>query len=398
MNRLAVIGAGPGSAALLTPEAKEALEAADIIWCAARNEDFAPEKKRRSLTPFSKALEEMERALGEGKRAAVLLSGDTGLYSMLPLLKKRFGEKALWVICGVSSVQLLCARLKIDWQDAKIVSAHGRELSAGALCFWARTNPKTILLLDGERNPAWVKAALTAGRLGHLGLWIGEKLSYEDERIAPYEEREYDPLSVALVINENPEPAVQAAGLKDESFIRGKTPMTKREVRMQVLSELGIRPDSVFWDVGAGTGSVSIECARQCPLGEVFAIEREDEALGLIERNKELFHIQNISVIAGSAPEALENLPAPTHVFLGGTGGEAKEILALIERFQRPIRLCATAIALESVSLFAGLLSKYEDFSAYQLSVARVERAGHYFLPKAQNPVYLFSCTIGGGK
>ena len=396
MNQLTVIGAGPGDETYLTLEAKKALQTADAIWCAARNQNLVKEEKRRSLTPFSGAMDEMERALEDGNDIAALLSGDTGLYSMLPMLKKRFGAQRLKVIPGISSVQLFCARLKTDWQDAKILSAHGRLLSVSALCYTVGTHAKTILLLDNERNPEWVKAALVQGGLDACKLWIGEKLSCEDESIAPYEERAYDPLSVALIINENPQTGLPDVGLKDEAFLRGKTPMTKREIRMQVLGEMKLKPDAVVWDIGAGTGSVSIECARQCPLGEVYAVEREEEALQLLEKNKEKFLARNMTIVAGSAPQALQGLPVPTHVFLGGTGGEAAEILSLLTGLGRPIRLCATAITLESIGFFAEALSAYNDFSACQMSVSRLETLGRYKVPRAQNPVYVFSCTIGG--
>ncbi len=396
MKKLNVIGIGPGRETMLTLEARQAMEAADVLWCADRTGDLVPEEKRRSLTPFQAAMEQMESAFAQDKEAAVLLSGDTGLYSMLPMLKKRFGEEKLNVLCGISSVQLLCARLKIAWQDTAIISAHGRRLSSSALCHNVRTHPKTIVLLDEERDPNWVKTVLRNEEMDSLELIVGERLSYEEESIAPYEKRKYDPLSLALIINDAPVSGLPAIGLRDEDFIRAKTPMTKREVRMQVISELKLQQDAVVWDIGAGTGSVSIECARQCPLGEVYAIERDEEALKLIEGNRKQFHTQNLNIIAGEAPQALKGLSAPTHVFLGGTGGEAAEIVKLIEDFHTPVRLCATAVTLESTQLFAQLLDGYEGFCAYQLSVSRLEKLGRYRMPKAQNPVYIFSCTVGG--
>ena len=159
MNKLTVIGAGPGNRETMTLEAVGAVEASDIVWCASRNDDLVPAEKRRPLTPFGAAMDEMQTALSEGLKASVLLSGDTGLYSMLPLIKNRFGEERIRVLCGISSVQALCAKLAACWQDATIVSAHGRTLAKNALCHYARTNPKTIVLLDGERDPKWVHDA-----------------------------------------------------------------------------------------------------------------------------------------------------------------------------------------------------------------------------------------------
>lgn len=396
MNKLYVIGAGPGSAEGMTAEAENAVLRADAVWCAARNDDLVPAEKRRPLTPFGKAMDEMGEALSRGDRPAVLLSGDTGLYSMLPLLEKRFGKENLRVVCGVSSLQILCARLKVSWQDTAVLSAHGRELTPAVLCWHVRRNEKTFVLLDAVHDPKWVRSALEEGGLAHAELIIGERLSYPDESVGPYEDRPYDSLSAAFIRNASPDKGNAPFGLKDESFIRGKTPMTKSEIRAQVIAGMHLAPDSIVWDVGAGTGSVSIECALQCPLGEVYAIERDEEALSLIERNKAAFRTLNIRVIAGHAPEALRDLPAPTHVFLGGTGGETADILKLLEGLGRRIRVCATAVTMESASLLTQALSRYEDLTASQIAVTRLEKAGRYTMFRAQNPVFVMAATMEG--
>ena len=320
---------------------------------------------------------------------AVLVSGDAGLYSMLGLLTRRFGRERLRVIPGVSSLQAFCARLSIPWQNAKILSAHGRDCAPEALCHYARTNPAVLLLLDGEHDPHWVRRTLDAGGLAELPLTVGERVSLPDECVASYENRPYDPLSVALIQNERPLPGLPAIGLPDDAFIRGKTPMTKREVRVQVLSSLQLPPDAVVWDVGAGTGSVSVECARQCPLGAVYAIERDGDALDLLEQNKKHFHLQNIRVISGEAPEALADLPTPTHVFLGGTGKRTKDIYAALPA---GVRVVATAVTMESAQEFAALLPDYE---AAQIAVSRLEKVGAYRMFRASNPVFVFSAVKG---
>ena len=388
-NWIDVISAGPGAAELLTLQAQAAINSAEAVFCAPRHADLAPPEKRRPLIPFQAALEEMAAL----PRCAVLVSGDAGLYSMLGLLSRRFGQDRLRVYPGVSSVQALCARLAIAWQDAKILSAHGRDCPPEALCHYARTNPAVLVLLDAEHDPHWVHQALAAGNLAHLPLVIGERVSYPDERIAPYGMRDYDSLSAALISNPSPEAGLPPMGLPDEAFIRGKTPMTKREVRVQALSALRLAPDAVVWDIGAGTGSVTVECARQCPLGQVYAIERDPDALALIGRNAEKFHLQNIAVVPGTAPAALENLPAPTHVFLGGAAGETAAILKLLPS---GARVCATAVTMESAALLTHSLAGYQDFSAVQIAVSRLEPVGSYRMFRAQNPVFVFSATVGG--
>ena len=153
MNWIDVISAGPGDESLLTEEAKRAIQNAEAVFCAERHAGLVPDTgKRRSLMPFSAALDEMEALFLEKRRAAVLVSGDAGLYSLLPALKKRFGPEKLRVLPGISSLQAFCARLCVSWQEAAILSAHGRDLSPSALCHAVRTHAQTFFLLDAEHD------------------------------------------------------------------------------------------------------------------------------------------------------------------------------------------------------------------------------------------------------
>ena len=397
MNWIDVVSAGPGSEDLLTAQARRTLDEADTVFCAERTQNLVRNPAVcRHLTPFSKALEDMQALRAEGLRVAVLLSGDAGLYSMLPLLSERFGREALRVHPGVSSLQAFCARLGIPWQQARILSAHGKQLTPSALCHTVRSGRLTLLLLDAEHNPRWIRQSLKDGGLENADITVGERISYPDERVGPWEDRQYDPLSVVLIENPMAGWPPRAFALPDDAFVRGKTPMTRREIRAQVAAELDLIPDAVIWDIGAGTGSVTVECALQCPFGRVYAVERDPDALKLIEENIRQFHLQNVDVVAGSAPEVLENLPAPTHVFLGGTGGHAAEILALLEKLETPVRLCGTAVTLESIRVFFELLQKKKNFSAVQIAVSRAELMGGYHMLRAQNPVFVFSADLCG--
>ena len=170
--------------------------------------------------------------------------------------------------------------------------------------------------------------------------------------------------------------------------------MTKRDVRALVVSALHLKPNGVVWDIGAGTGSVSVECARQCPLGEVYAVEMKDEALDLIRRNAERFHALNLRVVPGRALEVLSALPAPDAVFLGGTTGAAEAIVELLRGLQRPIRLVATAVTMESAQALLRLMRPMVDFEARQVAVSNLEAVGRYTMFKAENPVFVFSASL----
>ena len=394
MNSIDVLSMGPGDLALTAPMALQLLKEAETVYCADRFAFLVPEQKRRPFLPLSTALDDMAKEASAGKKLAVLVSGDAGFYSLLALLKKRFGGEKLNVIPGISSVSAFCAKLAVGWQDAKIISAHGRPLKSAALCHEARTHSKTVLLLDAENDPNRVRELLDQGDLKDVKLTVGENLSYEDERIGPYEPRQYADLSILLIENPCPEGGLPPVGMSDDLFLRAKVPMTKREIRIQILSELRLTPDATVWDVGAGTGSVSVECARQCPYGTVYAIEREEDALSLIRQNAARFHAENIVPGPGEAPGALAGLPAPTHVFLGGTGGKTQEIVKLLEDFKTDIRLCATAVTLETEEELMRILGGLEDFQAAQIAVSRIEKLGNYHMRRANNPVTVFTANI----
>ena len=172
--------------------------------------------------------------------------------------------------------------------------------------------------------------------------------------------------------------------------------MTKSEVRSVCLSKLQLTADAVCWDVGAGTGSVAIEMALQAARGSVWAIEREADALALLEQNRAAFGAENLRLVSGSAPEACRDLPAPTHAFLGGTGGQVREILQLLLEKNPHVRIVATAVTLESAAALTACMREFEFCECVSLSIAKARAAGPYHLMAGQNPIYFFTLQIGG--
>lgn len=404
-NPIEVVSVGPGHESLLTAQAARAIEGADVVFCAPRHAALVSDgAKVRPLSPFAAAMEQMDTLRAKGRRVAVLVSGDAGLYSLQSVLKTRFSRENLRVLPGVSALQAFMAALGLPWQNACILSAHGRALSGSALCHAVRTCGQVILFLDAAHNPAWVRAALDEGGLGQAALLVGERVSYPDQSIAPYTPRAYDALCMALVQNPAPEKGLSSVGplpvglppvgLPDDAFARGKTPMTKREIRVLLLAALALPPDAVVWDVGAGTGSVSVECARQCPLGEVYAVERDAQALEWIAGNKARFHLGNLHAVPGEAPRALCGLPAPTHVFLGGTGGACGAVFAFLRSLRKPLRVAATAVTVESAAALTAQMRSLSNFSAVQAGISRLEPVGAYTMFRAQNPVLILSGDI----
>ena len=180
--------------------------------------------------------------------------------------------------------------------------------------------------------------------------------------------------------------------MRDEWFIRGEIPMTKSEVRAAAVSKLELSADSVLYDIGAGTGSVSIEAARLFPKMKVFAVEKKPEAVRLILRNKEKFSTENVSVVEGEAPAVLKNLETPTHAFIGGTSGQMEAILDSLTEKNRNVRVVMSVIALESLSgILAWLGCRKIEAEIVQISVARAKEIGKYHMMTGLNPVCLIS-------
>ena len=187
-------------------------------------------------------------------------------------------------------------------------------------------------------------------------------------------------------------------GLPDETFDRGSKeqgliPMTKREIRSISLSRLQLKKDSVCWDIGAGTGSVAIEMARQASAGKVYAIEKEPAAVQLTKHNVRKLRTSNVTVVEGEAPEVLQDLPAPTHVFIGGSAGNIREIIGTI-LFKNPTAvIVATAIALDTIAEITSIIreSAFTDSEVTAVNVSNDRKAGNYRLMSANNPVYIFT-------
>lgn len=186
-------------------------------------------------------------------------------------------------------------------------------------------------------------------------------------------------------------------GLPDAAFVRGKVPMTKQEIRILTLVKAQIGPRDIVYDIGAGTGSLSIEAARLAPEGHVYAVERKEEAIRLIEANGERFGLENLSVIEAEAPASLENLPLADAVLIGGSGGHLASILDCVaEKLREGGRLVLNCITVQTLAAALDYLHAHEAvyrYEAIQVQVSRLRRVGPYDMADAQNPVYIIICT-----
>lgn len=403
-----VAGIGPGSRAAMTEEVRRAAASAGCLIGAPRMlEAVAGSGQNVCAETAPEKIAAYIKAHGEYRRYTVLMSGDTGFFSgakkLLPLLRENGCETR--VLPGLSSLAYFCGRLGVAYEDVTTVSLHGRERDAAAA---VRAHPRVFFLTGGENGAGALCRALTDAGLGHVRLSVGERLSYPDERItsgtaAELAGREvFAPLSVVLAENEAAAAAELSPGLPDSAFRRGEktVPMTKSEVRAVALSKLRLTDRAVCWDVGAGTGSVSVEMARLARRGRVFAVERAAAALALLRENAARFAVENLEIVPGAAPEACAALPAPTHAFIGGSGGALREIIGLLLKKNPAARIVASAVTLESVAALTACMGEFPfaETEVVSLTVARDRKAGPYRLMEGGNPVYLFTLQGGGAR
>lgn len=414
MRKVTIIGAGPGNPDLLSRAALDAIEIADVVIGAHRalaGIDVPPDVVRCELVKTADIVAELTDA-ASWQRAVVVMTGDVGLFSGARRLVEALSGDAqvdVRVIPGISSASYLAARLARPWQDWRFASAHGVACDIAAE---AERAGELFLVTSGGEDPSRLSGELVQAGFGDARVTVAERLSYPDERITCATASEiagqtFDDLNVMLIefAGGSGSPAnsrwpYASSGIPDELFIRGDVPMTKQEVRAVALAKLRLTATDTVWDVGAGTGSVSIEAALVARAGSVWAVERNAAGVRLIRENADAFGCGNVHAVPGVAPEALAKLPVPDAVFVGGSAGELPSIVEAALEKNSQVRLCVPCVTVETLTEACALLSgsRFKGFEACQVSAARAEAVGSHHLMKAQNPVFLVSARGAGGE
>jgi precorrin-6Y C5,15-methyltransferase (decarboxylating) len=468
-SEIKIIGVGPGNIDLLTPAAKEAVESCDVLIGGRRNlEMFNYTNKEKIILEkdFSIICTYIRENVGS-KAIAVLTTGDPGIFSIADYLRHQLPEVRIWTIPGISSLQYLCSCIGMTWDDMRIISLHGRENSN--FFSLVRSRKKAAIFTGGYTTPGYVCKLLLQEGFSNIRVIVGERLSYSDEKITvgtlgEIAQMEFDNLSLMIVEQTGEQTSEQTSeltgehtcehtseqegknlyylhykyenlcrhetlwqyetpGIPDNMFIRRDVPMTKEEVRAVTISKLRLEKDSIVFDIGAGTGSVSIECGLVCRQGCVYAVEMNEAGVELIRQNIAKFNLDNVTVIQGKAPKILTNLPMPNRIFIGGTSGCMNEILDwIIKNYRRnnkannsshetsnqisdeacdeinskiktKIRVVVNAISPETAyeALKGFEKRNFENVEIANISVSRGVRAGDKHIMKALNPVYIIS-------
>ncbi len=399
-EKIYIIGIGMGDISLISSKKAEIIRNSDLIIGASRMVDACKENglisdKTKVFKHFNtdKIAEEAEK--NEGK-IVILMSGDTGFYSGAKKLAERLGER-VEIMPGVSSLSYMSAKIGISWEDVYNVSLHGRSAN---IAFAVRTHKKTFVLTDGSVND--ILKHLTEYGLGAVKVFIGCRLSYPDERIIEttpeiYDGNDTDSLQSLFIINNNYENRMRF--ISDDEFIRNNTPMTKVSVRNAVVSMFDVSENSIIYDIGAGTGSVSVMLSRLVPEGKVYAFEYKEKACEVISANIKKFSADNVSIVRGKAPESIKNaikndIPYPSAVFIGGSEGKLAEIAGCFEN--SGIRVVISCATTETFGQALQLINDgvIKDSSVMQTAVSSAEPLGKYHIMRAETPVWLVKGTL----
>lgn len=341
MTAIHVIGIGLDGSAGLSEITRQIVQQAAVLVGGERHLAYfaAHAAQRVELGDLRRAIEQIRKLLPTHQPIVILASGDPLFFGIGRLLLSEFPPKLLTFHPHLSAIQLAFSRVKLPWQDARIVSIHGRSLDELTQAL-QQGAAKIAVLTDAEHSPqAIARLLLSLDLPSSYQIWVCEALGGSDEQIRSFSPTEilnqtFAPLNVVILVRHSATAidlaTLPAFGLPDSSFVSfDDRPglITKREVRVLALGELALQADQIVWDIGAGTGSVSIEMARLLPTSQIYAIEKSAAGFALISENATRFRVTNVIPVHGTAPIVLENLPAPDRIFIGGSGGNLIEVL-----------------------------------------------------------------------
>ncbi len=394
----------------LTPRAREIIGEAQVLVGGRRLLGYFPEHPaiKIALGKDPEGALAQIPALAATKRVVVLASGDPNFYGVGPLVVQLLGVERVAVHPNITAVQAACARLGMAWQDAQIISLHGRTFEP--LEEALGNAGKLIIYTDPEHTPAAIARLLLARGKDEVRLCVLEDLGQETERLtwlSPQQakDREFSPLNMVVMLPGAEEFQAQAPGgaarpgnaarlhlgLPEEALAHQRGLITKAEVRAVVLAKLELYPGLVLWDVGAGCGSVGLEASLLASGGRIFAVEQDTGRAAQIRVNVEKFGVGNLEVVCGHAPGCLAALPTPQRVFIGGGGKDLAAILKeVLGRLDREGKVVVAATLLETLETARSVLSQAGwEMEVVQLQVSRSRAlAGGTFM-QALNPAWI---------
>lgn len=408
IKEIILAGIGMGAKSGMTEEVKAAIKAADAVFGSGRMiagisgrdvydmylaEDIIPVIENHSY-----------------KKCVVLFSGDSGFYSGAANMADKMRHWAestevdavVTVLPGISSVSYLAAKIGIKYDDAFIFSIHGRNSAENLnkLIWNVRYNVKSFVLMSGDEDVRTVASLLQEENIDAT-IYVGNNLSYENEQVLRLSVEEAtgfyaDGVSTVCILGNAPKRRALIPVMSDADFERDKVPMTKEIVRHESVRRLGLRENDVVLDVGGGTGSVAIEIAKVHPSLKVYTIEKNPEAVELIQKNVLKHHVRNLTVIAGEAAQEIKKVESPDAVFIGGSCGCMGEIFDELKSRGKDMRVVVTAVSLETMGQINEMAQKYafSNMDCVQIAVTEVKNVGEHHLLRANNPIMIYSFVL----
>ncbi len=407
-ERVSIVGIGDDGIEGMTGQARRLVEAAEVLLGPETCRGLLPEDLAARLA-VAASLDDLVDKVDEakGRPTVVLASGDPLFYGMARFVCSKLGKDRFDVIPHVSSMQLAFARVKESWEDAYLANLTGQSIER--VIDRIRQSDTVGLFTSDHWTPSLVAKTLLEEGLGSFHAYVCENLGSPDERVtqgtlAEIARDSFGPLNVMILVRQSRvtdqpgEIGQRLFGNPDESFLQSRPKrglLTPAEVRAMALAELGLRETSIVWDVGAGSGSVSLEAARIARCGRVYAIEMDPDDHRLIETNAERFAVNNLTAVLGRAPDAWRGLPAPDAVFVGGSG---RDVASLVEQAWEKVkaggRLVSAVNSIENLAAVHALLRARSDDASYWLvTIARGIEQMDRIRFESLNPIFLIAAT-----
>ena len=396
-QKIYLVGAGIVGWEGFGAKALEVVSEAEVMIGHQRHLDIFPEftGTKMVLGALSDLLDFLKKT---DLKVAILASGDPAFFGISRFLLRNLPKDRIEIFANVTSMQYAFSRIKEPWDDAIFVSVHGRGMHAAVDKIISAE--KACILTDKVNTPAAIANELIERGAEGYEAWLCEDLGMDTEKFTRTDVRgllELKPSDLnILILIKTYEPNLKQyplIGIDDEEFQTSKKLITKQEVRAVTLSKLQLQDDLVMWDIGAGSGSVSIEASNLLPNGRIFALERNPQCVAFINENLQKFCTRNVKLIEAYAPDGLEDLPDPDRVFIGGAGGKLEEIIDLVDKRLKPEGLIVlNAVTLDTLTKSVEFLEDHGYFvEATCVNISKTRKLTEFKLFEAHNPVYIIA-------